>query len=147
MTEALQQEIRTLRSLLHSERDPEGRVFAPLADAYRRAGQLQDAVRLLNDGLTRLPDFVPGHVVAAQLYVEQGLAEEAAIAARNALELDVENVSALKSLLRVLEEKGEATEADEIRDRLISLEPDFTPGGILASILRPVSHCRIRVPP
>ncbi len=85
MTEALQQEIRTLRSLFNSDRDPDGRVFAPLADAYRRSGQLQEAVRLLNEGLTRLPDFVPGHVVAAQLYVEQGLAEEAEIAAKSAL--------------------------------------------------------------
>ncbi|HUP52527.1 MAG TPA: hypothetical protein VM198_08625 [Longimicrobiales bacterium] len=125
MTEALQQEIRTLRSLHNSDRDPEGRVFAPLADAYRRAGQFPEAVRLLNDGLSRLPDFVSGHVVAAQLYVEQGLAEEAGFAARRALELDADNVNALGSLLRVLEEKGDVAEAAEVRDHLVALEPDF----------------------
>ena len=125
MTEALQQEIRTLRSLHNSDRDPEGRVFAPLADAYRRAGQFPEAVRLLNDGLSRLPDFVSGHVVAAQLYVEQGLAEEAGFAARRALELDTDNVNALGSLLRVLEQKGDVAEAAEVRDHLVALEPDF----------------------
>jgi hypothetical protein len=129
VTEALQQEIRTLRSLFHSERDPDGRVFAPLADAHRRAGELQEAVRLLNDGLTRLPDFVPGHVVAAQLYVEQGLTEEAAFAARRALELDGENVNALESMLRVLEEQGDASAASEIRGQLASLQSDFVPEG------------------
>ncbi|HUF76093.1 MAG TPA: hypothetical protein VMM35_07430, partial [Longimicrobiales bacterium] len=129
MTEALQQEIRTLRSLHNSERDPEGRVFAPLADAYRRAGEIPEAVRLLNDGLTRLPDFVPGHVVAAQLYVEQGLAEEAGFAARRALELDPDNVNALRYLLRVLEQKGDAGEAAEVRGHLVALEPDFVDDG------------------
>jgi len=125
VTEALQQEIRTLRSLHNSDRDPEGRVFAPLADAYRRAGQFPEAVRLLNDGLSRLPDFVSGHVVAAQLYVEQGLAEEAGFAARRALELDADNVNALGALLRVLEEKGDVAEAAEVRNHLVALEPDF----------------------
>ena len=80
MTEALQLEIRTLRALLDSERDPGGRVFAPLADAYRRAGQIPEALRLLRDGIAKHPEFVTGHVVAAQLYVEQGLATEGAIA-------------------------------------------------------------------
>jgi hypothetical protein len=125
VTEALQQEIRTLRSLHNSERDPEGRVFAPLADAYRRAGQIPEALRLLNEGLTRLPEFVPGYVVAAELYVEQGLAEEAGVAARRALELDPDNVNALRSLLRVLEDEDEAAEARQVRDHLVALEPDF----------------------
>jgi len=124
VTEALQQEIRTLKNIFESERDPEGRVFAPLADAYRRAGELQQAIRLLNEGLARHPDFVPGHVVAAQLYVEQGLAEEGAIAARKALALDAENVNAMRALLTVLEGNGD-DEADEVRARLIDLEPGF----------------------
>ncbi|MGD8871867.1 MAG: hypothetical protein PVJ80_09880 [Gemmatimonadota bacterium] len=124
MTEVLQQEIRTLRSVFESERDPEGRVFAPLADAYRRAGEVQQAVRLLNEGLARHPQFVPGHVVAAQLYVEQGMVEEAGIAARHALELDGENVNALQSLLKVLEQNGD-DEAAEVRDRLVSLDPRY----------------------
>jgi hypothetical protein len=128
VTEALHQEIRTLKDIFESERDPEGRVFAPLADAFRRAGEVQQAVRLLNEGLVRHPQFVPGHVVAAQLYVEQGLAEEAAIAARNALALDAENVNALQSLLRVLEEKGDA-EAADVGARLAALDPNFSGGG------------------
>lgn len=132
MTEALQQEIRTLRSLLDSPRDPGGRVFAPLADAYRRAGRIPEALRLLNEGLAKHPDFATAHVVAARLYGEQGLGAEGALAARRALELDGENVQALRSLLRVLEESGE-TEAEDVRGRLLSLEPDFTPDWVVAA--------------
>ncbi len=132
MTEALQLEIRTLRALLDSERDPQGRAFAPLADAYRRAGKVPDALKILRDGIAKHPDFSTGHVVAAQLYVDQGLSHEGALAARRALELDADNVLALRSLLRALDETGEAQEAEGIRSRLTSLEPDFAPDWTVA---------------
>jgi tetratricopeptide (TPR) repeat protein len=133
VTEALQLEIRSLRALLDSERDPKGRAFAPLADAYRRAGKVPEALRILREGIAKHPDFVTGHVVAAQLYVEQGLSAEGAIAARRALELDGENVSALKSLLRALDESGGTQEAEGVRSLLATLEPDFAPDWSVAS--------------
>ena len=40
MTEALEQEIQTLRSLYELEDNPDGLVFAPLVDAYRRSGEI-----------------------------------------------------------------------------------------------------------
>ena len=125
VTESLEGEIRTLRSLFWSDRDPDGRGFAPLADAYRRAGDARQALELLGDGLDRHPDFTPGHVVAARLYVEQGLFTEAEIAARRVLDLDPENVDALRSLVRALEEEGEAAEAVKMREQLATLEPEL----------------------
>jgi len=131
VTEALQQEIRTLRSLLDSPRDPGGRAFAPLADAYSRSGRIPEALRLVNEGLAKHPDFATGHAVAARIYVEQGLGAEGALAARRALELDAENVLALRSLLRALDESGDA-EAGDVRQRLVTLEPDFAPDWVVA---------------
>ena len=124
MTQSLEGEIRTLRSLFWSDRDPNGLGFAPLADAYRRAGDVKQALELLGDGMDRHPEFTPGHVVAARLYVEQGLFTEAEIAARRVLDLDPENVDALRSLVRALEEEGEAVEAAKVREQLAILEPD-----------------------
>ncbi|HIF21688.1 MAG TPA: tetratricopeptide repeat protein [Gemmatimonadetes bacterium] len=89
MTESLEGEIRILRSLFWSDRDPDGRGFAQLADAYRRDGDPKQAFELLGDGLDRQPDFSPGHVVATRLYLEQGLFSEAEISARRALDLDL----------------------------------------------------------
>ncbi len=124
MTQSLEGEIRTLRSLFWSDRDPDGLGFAPLADAYRRAGDAKQALELLGDGMDRHPDFTPGHVVAARLYVEQGLFTEAEIAARRVLDLDPENVDALRSLVRALDEEGEAVEAAKVREKLAILEPE-----------------------
>jgi len=115
LTDSLQQEIATLRSLFGSPRDPEGRAFAPLADAYRRAGDFRSAVALLREGMERHPTFLPGHVVAAQLYLEKGLLEEAVLASRRAVELDRDNEMALSLLADVLEAKGEVGESRAIR--------------------------------
>jgi tetratricopeptide (TPR) repeat protein len=123
VTQSLEGEIRILRSLFWSDRDPDGLGFAPLADAYRRAGDAKQALELLGDGMDRHPDFTPGHVVAARLYVEQGLFTEAEIAARRVLDLDPENVDALRSLVRALEEEGEAVDAAKVREQLAILDP------------------------
>ncbi|HSG06799.1 MAG TPA: tetratricopeptide repeat protein [Longimicrobiales bacterium] len=117
MTESIEQEIRTLRSIFWSGRDPEGRAFVPLADAYRRAGSFRQAVELLTDGLERHPGFTSGHVVAAQLYHDTGLAEEAEFALRRVLEIDSDNLVALDLLADSLRARGEMQEAKNLRDR------------------------------
>jgi len=122
--EPLEEEIRTLHAVLGSDRDPDGRAFAPLADAYRRAGQPRKAFGLLTDGLARLPDFASGHVVAARLYAEQGLLAEGELAARRALDLDPDNVIAMAALVRVLQSSGKTEESAEMRATLSLLEPE-----------------------
>ena len=122
MTESLDQEIKALLSLHGSPRDPEGRSFAPLADAYRRAGDFRRALELLREGLERHPGFVPGHIVASRLYLETGLLEEAEISARRAVELDEENTMAWGLLAGALEARGALAQARDARARLAELE-------------------------
>jgi len=122
LTESLDQEIKALLSLHGSPRDPEGRSFAPLADAYRRAGDFRRALELLREGLERHPGFVPGHIVASRLYLETGLLEEAEISARRAVELDEENTMAWGLLAGALEARGALAQARDARARLAELE-------------------------
>ncbi|MDE2773993.1 MAG: hypothetical protein OXI46_09850 [Gemmatimonadota bacterium] len=98
MAQSVEDEIRELRSLFRSERDPDGRVFAPLADAYRRAGDLDQADELLREGLAGRSDFVPGHVVSGWVRRDQGDVVGAALAFRAALGLDPKNTEALAGL-------------------------------------------------
>ncbi|MEX0856020.1 MAG: tetratricopeptide repeat protein [Gemmatimonadota bacterium] len=72
MSDALEQEIRVLRAQYWSARDPEGRAFAPLAEAYRKMGELDEALALVQDGLGRLPDFTSGHLVASRIARDRG---------------------------------------------------------------------------
>jgi tetratricopeptide (TPR) repeat protein len=119
---SIEQQIEALRDLYRSERDPHGRAFAPLADAYRRAGLVKEALALLREGLAELPDFTTGHVVAARVYMDTGLTAEAELSSLRALELDPENAVALKTLAVALETRGAVDEAKEVRERLAELE-------------------------
>jgi tetratricopeptide (TPR) repeat protein len=124
VSEALDQEIRTLQSIFWSERDPDGLSFAALADAFLRKGDLREALDLLTDGTSRHPDYATGHVVATRLYLEQGMHAEAEFAARRVLDLDPENAVALSALVTVLHANGEEDEAAVVRSALVDADPD-----------------------
>ena len=124
MPEALDQEINVLESIFRSERDPDGMAFAALADAHLRNGSVKQALELLTDGTSRHPDYATGHVVIARLYFEQGMHAEAEFAARRVLELDPDNIVGLSTLASVLDDRGEADEALELRSTLVRLDPD-----------------------
>ena len=51
--------------------NPKGRNFAPLADAYRKAGELDRAIELCKSGLERHPDYVSAHIVYGRCLVDQ----------------------------------------------------------------------------
>lgn len=120
---SLEREIRDLRAVLFSDRDPDGRGFAPLADALRRAGDLGQAVEVVEAGVRRLPDFASGHVVAGWVYRARADEEESERSFRKVLELDDENVSALKGLGFLLAERGQSAEALGLFQRLEDLDP------------------------
>lgn len=51
------------------QEDPTSRVFAPLAEAYRRLGRFDDAIGICLEGLEHHPDFHGGRVVLAKCYL------------------------------------------------------------------------------
>jgi tetratricopeptide (TPR) repeat protein len=131
---SLEQEIRDLRSRFWSERDPDGRAFAPLADAFRRAGELDEALELLADGLGRHPDYATGHVIAAWVHRDRGDAASAETAYRAVLELDPENARALHGLGQLLARGGRVAAGRELVGRAVELDPllEWEEGGTTA---------------
>lgn len=109
MAQSVEDEIRELCSLFRSERDPDGCVFAPLADAYRRAGDLDRADELLTEGLASRSDFVPAHVVSGWVRRDQGDVAGAVRAFRAALALDAKNTEARAGLAELGEEPRSET--------------------------------------
>ena len=53
------------------KRRPQSRVFAPLAEAYRKLGMLDEALKVLKEGIKRNPSYVLGYLVLAQCYADQ----------------------------------------------------------------------------
>lgn len=52
-------------------RQPGSRVFAPLAESYRKLGMLEEAFKVLKEGIKRHPSYVLGYLVLAQCYYDQ----------------------------------------------------------------------------
>jgi tetratricopeptide (TPR) repeat protein len=59
------------------QEDPTSRVFAPLAEAYRRLGRFDEAISICLEGLDHHPDFHGGRVVLAKCYLGKGMLTEA----------------------------------------------------------------------
>lgn len=118
MDQSLEREIRRLYAGYHSPGDPQGRSFVPLADAYRRAGDLLRARLLLEEGLRRHPDFSSAYVVAMRIARDVSDHAGALAATRRVLELDPDNVEARRVLAEIgpLPEAGPSPQAPASRD-------------------------------
>jgi pentatricopeptide repeat protein len=52
------------------EDNPKSRVFAPLAESYRKLGQIDEALQILKSGLRHHPTYILGHLGLADCYFE-----------------------------------------------------------------------------
>ncbi|MBI2117144.1 MAG: tetratricopeptide repeat protein [candidate division NC10 bacterium] len=105
------------------EKDPQSRVFAQLADAYRKEGLLDEAIRICRDGLVAHPTYVSGRVVLGRALLEQGALEEAEGEFRRVLELAPDNLLALRLLGDTSAQQGRSGEAREHYERALRLNP------------------------
>jgi tetratricopeptide (TPR) repeat protein len=121
--DSVDQEIQKLEEILDADRDPAGRSFVPLADAYRRSGDLDRAFDVLSEGLSAHPDFTSAHVVAGWLHLDSGAPQEAIRSFEVVMDLDPENVAALRGVADALEALGSYAEAAEYLRQLNDLEP------------------------
>jgi tetratricopeptide (TPR) repeat protein len=129
------QEIRLLRTSFWSARDPNGRAFAPLAEAFRQQGDLDEAEALLKEGLSRHPTFTTALLVAARVARDRGDLPLAIEYLDRLIHLDGGNVFGLRDRAeaRLVEGDREGAlrdlrealrldpESDEIRHRLDAL--------------------------
>ncbi len=103
--------------------NPKGRNFAPLADAYRKAGELDRALELCTAGLELHPDYVSAHIVFGRCMIDQKNDAGASDVFRKVLTLDPENVLALKILAEIAERGGRHGETAEWLTRLLAADP------------------------
>ena len=103
--------------------NPKGRNFAPLADAYRKAGELDRAIELCQSGLELHPDYVSAHIVLGRCLVDMKNDPGAEGVFRKVLELDPENILALRMLSELAERNDRYDEAVQWLGKLLSADP------------------------
>lgn len=102
------------------------RYFASLANEYRKAGDFQRAISICRIYLEGAPSHTAGHVVLGQALHATGKMEEAKDAFGTVLQLDPENLIALKCLGEVAQTRGDsATAHDNFRKVLIADPRDY----------------------
>ncbi len=106
------------------ERAPDGHVFAPLADACRKAGMLEEAIEICEKGVSKHPEYASGFVVRGKCYYDIGNADQAEASFERVLELDVNNLVALRFMGLILAERGHAAEARARFEHILVLDPD-----------------------
>ncbi len=102
---------------------PDGLVFARLADAYRKTGDPQRALDLLEEGLSRHPNYFSALIVQGKSFLDLKRSAEAEGAFRRVLELDADNMVALQALAELATDRGELEEAARWYERLVQVDP------------------------
>ena len=102
---------------------PDGLVFARLADAYRKTGDPERALTLLEQGLRRHPNYFSALIVQARSFLDLERSAEAEEAFRRVLALDGENMVALQALGELARERGALEEAAGWYERLVQVDP------------------------
>ena len=103
--------------------NPDGRYFAPLADAYRKAGQVDRALEVVRAGLEKHPDYLSAHIVLGRCLLDKKEDDGAGQAFERVLGLDAENIIALKSLSEIAERRGEPLSARQWLQKLLQVDP------------------------
>lgn len=104
------------------QENPLGLTFAPLAEAYRKAGDPARALELLEQGLAQHPNYVPAHIVRGRCHLdtqEDPAAEQAFLRVTG---IDPENVIALKGLAELSERAGRLPEAIQRLELLLDVD-------------------------
>ncbi|MEX0893178.1 MAG: tetratricopeptide repeat protein, partial [Gemmatimonadota bacterium] len=117
MAESNRDEIDKLEALYAA--NPDGRVFTHLAEAHRKAGELERAREILEAGLARHEDYSSAHVVLGRILMDQGENTAAGNAFRRVIELDPQNLVALRTLGDLAEQAGDHQAALGYYDELL----------------------------
>ena len=106
------------------DRDPLSTAFLPLSDSYRRMGLQEEALRIARRGVAAQPGYAPGHAFLGRLLAENGDLESASAAFETALELNPDDIVALKGLARLCFRRGERDRSLSLLERAAGLLPE-----------------------
>lgn len=106
--------------------NPDSLVFARLADAYRKAGDPNRALEVLESGISRHRDYASAHIVRARTLIDLGRPGAAEEAFLRVLELDGGNLVALRGLAALARERGDLAGVRQWFQRISGLDSAAT---------------------
>jgi hypothetical protein len=104
-------------------RDPQSRAFAPLAEAYRKAGLLDEAIETSREGLKNNPSYFGGRVALGRALFEKNLFSEAKDEFVQVVQAAPDNLMAQKLLGQSYRQLGSTAEAEKAFRMVLLLDP------------------------
>jgi tetratricopeptide (TPR) repeat protein len=112
------------RYQLEYEKNPQSKVFAPLGEAYRKMGLLEQANQICKRGVRIHPDFAGGRVAYAKVLLDMKQLTEALTQLEKAVDISPDNLLAHTLLGETLLELRRPKEALKAFKMVLFLNPD-----------------------
>jgi len=112
-----------IEKLERKYQDDPARHFAQLAEQYRRADRLDEALDILTRHLEERPNYVSGLIVLGRCYLDRRDDAAARETFERVLALDAEHIIALKALGDIADRAGDGPEAIRWLERLLEVDP------------------------
>lgn len=106
------------------KKNPRLKYFVPLAEIYRSLNLLDEAVETLQEGLKWHPNYFIARSLLSQTYFQMGKFLQASLEAKHVLNVDPQNLMALRISIGSNEKLGEKGFAMESLKKLLKLVPD-----------------------
>lgn len=116
-------------------RDPGSLAFAPLADAYRKAGRARDAVRLCREGLARFPQYVTARLILAKALLDDDNPDAALDEVRAILAASPQEAQAHRLAGELYRRTGALAEAVRHLEQAARLDPGDRESRALLDVL------------
>jgi tetratricopeptide (TPR) repeat protein len=113
------------------------RVFARLANEYRKSGDLELAIEICRTHIPQQPSYISGYIVLGQALFESQMHEEAQSTFETALGLDPENLIALRQLGDIARVQGDSETARAWYHRLLEVDPQNEEAATQLANLKP----------
>ncbi len=120
--ESSQADIKRYEDMLGA--DPASFCFAPLAELYRKAGLIDDAISTARKGIELHPDYVGGYLALGRACFDKGEHKESREALERVVKATPDNLVAQKLLGRIYEDIGETSLVRKTLETILALNPD-----------------------
>jgi tetratricopeptide (TPR) repeat protein len=114
-------EIEKLREKV--EKDPNSKLYVPLAEEYRKEGMLDEAVEVLQKGIERQPGYMSARVSLGKIYLEKGHMDEARAEFEQVVKVIPDNLYSHKKLAEIYRDTGERDLAIRAFRTFLKLNP------------------------